>query len=189
MLKYSDLKKGENFIFKGQPYEVLDFQQVHRGRGLATVKIKIRNLISGEILEKTCHPSEEFEEADIEEVPIKFLYSHRGKFGFCQVNNPKNHFKLTENIIGEKSLFLKPGQILTGLKFQGKIINIKLPVKVELKIIDTPPSLKGERAQTKTKIAVLETGLKIEVPSFLKVGDVIQVNTETKEYVKRINKE
>jgi len=90
------------------------------------------------------------------------------------------------NIIGEGSKFLKPNQILTGIKFQEKIINIVLPIKVQLKVIEAPPGVKGERAQAGTKPVTLETGATINVPLFIETGDIIEVNTETGEYVRRV---
>jgi len=189
MLSYFDLRKGTKFILDGQPYEVLDFKQVGKAQDVVVARTKIRNLITGEVLEKTFHQSDTFEEAELEKVEVKFLYSHRGKFGFCEANNPRNRFELTEKQIGESAKFLKPQQILTGIKFEGKFINVVLPIKVQLKVIETPPGVKGDRAQAGTKVAVLETGAKVNVPLFVEVGDIIEVNTETGEYVRRIQEE
>jgi elongation factor P len=186
MLSYFDLRKGVKFILEGQPYEVLEFQQIYKAQDMVVAKTKIRNLINGKVLEKTFHQDDKFEEAELEKIEVKFLYVHRGKFGFCETQNPKARFELTKEQIGEGVKFLKPNQILTGIKFQGKIINIILPIKVQLKVIEAPPGVKGERAQPGTKQVTLETGAKINVPLFVEEGDTLEVNTETGEYVRRV---
>ncbi len=186
MLSYFDLRKGVNFILESQPYEVLDFQQIYKAQDVVVVRTKIRNLITGKVLEKTFHQSDTFAEAELEKIEVKFIYSHRGKYYFSESKNPKNRFDLTEEQIGSGAKFLKPNQVFTGIKFQEKIINILLPIKVQLKVIEAPPGLKGGRAQAGTKPVTLETGAIINAPLFIEVGDIIEINTETGEYVRRI---
>jgi elongation factor P len=186
MLSYFDLRKGTKFILEGQPYEVLEFQQIYKAQDMVVARTKIKNLINGKVLERTFHQDDKFEEAELEKIEVKFIFAHRGKFGFSEAQNPKIRFELTEEQIGEGSKFLKPNQILTGIKFQGKIINIILPIKVQLKVTEAPPGVKGERAQAGTKPVTLETGAKINVPLFVEQGDIVEVNTETGEYVRRI---
>lgn len=186
MLSYFDLRKDVKFILEGQPYEVLEFQQKYKAQDMAVARTKIRNLITGKVLEKTFRQSDTFEEAELEKIEVKFLYSRRERFGFCQAENPARRFELTKEQIGEGGKFLKPNQILTGLKFQEKIINVLLPIKVHLKVIEAPPGVKGERAQPGTKPVTLETGAKINVPLFVEAGDIIEVNTETGQYVRRL---
>ena len=198
MLNYFDLRKGTKFILDGQPYEVLEFQQMYKAQDMVVAKTKLRNLITGRVHEKNFHQGDTFEETELEKIEIKFLYSHsnrkfaisngasQGKFGFCETQNPRIRFELTEEQIGEGSKFLKSNQILTGIKFQEKIINIVLPIKVQLKVTEAPPGVKGERAQAGTKPVTLETEAKINVPLFIEEGDIIEVNTQTGEYVRRI---
>lgn len=195
MLSYFDLRKGVKFILEGQPYEVLDFQQIYKAQDAVVARTKIRNLISGKVLEKTFHQSDVFEEAELEKIEVSFLYSHRGKFIFSEAKNPKDRFELTEEQIGSISKFLKPKtkslkenseQSLFGIKFQEKIINIVLPIKIQLKVIEAPPRVKGERAQAGTKPVILETDATVNAPTFIKTGDVIEINTETEEYVRRV---
>jgi len=186
MLSYFDLRKGVKFVLEDQPYEVLEFQQIYKAQDVVVAKTKIRNLINGKVLKKTFHQSDTFEEAELEKIEIKFLFSHRGKYYFCEVKNPKNRFELTEEQVGSGAKFLKPNQILTGIKFQEKIINIVLPIKVQLKVIEAPPGVKGGRAEPGTKTITLETGAKINVPLFIEEGGLIEVNTATGEYVRRI---
>ncbi len=186
MLTYFDLRKGIKFILEGQPYEVLEFQQIYKAQDVVVARTKIRNLITGKVLEKTFHQADTFEEAELEKLEVKFLYCHRGKFGFSEVENPGKRFELEEKQIGQGGKFLKPNQILTGIKFGDKIINVVLPIKVQLRVIEAPPGLKGGRAEAGTKTVTLETGAKINVPLFVETGDIIEVNTETGNYVRRV---
>jgi len=186
MLSYFDLRKGIRFIFEGQPFEVLEFEQVSKAQDVVTARVKIKNLITGQILEKSFHQSQTFEEADIEEVDLKFIFSKRGKYHFAENENPRNRVEIDESKIGEGAKFLKPGLICRGLKFEGKIINISLPIKVKLKVISTQPPMKTGREKPGTKPAILETGATTKVPIFIKEGDIVEVNTETGEYCQRI---
>ncbi|MCX6759472.1 MAG: elongation factor P [Candidatus Nealsonbacteria bacterium] len=186
MLSHNDLKKGIRLILDDQPYEVLDSSFVFKGRGSSIVQTKIKNLITGNVISKTFHPGEEFEIAEIEKIKVKFLYFHRDKFFFSKENNSSARFELPKETIGESVIFLKPNEIIEGVQFQSKIINISLPIKVQLKVIEAPPGVKGDRAQGGTKTVKLETGDNINVPLFIKEGDIIEVNTEKGEYVRRV---
>jgi len=186
MLLHNDLKKGVNFILNGEPYEVLESSLVFKGRGSSVVQTKVKNLVSGSVLSKTFHPGDSFEEADIEKIKVKFLYPHRDKFFFSKENNPSFRFDLPKEIIGEGVKFLKPNQIVEGMQFKDKIINISLPIKVQLKVVEAPPGIKGDRAQGGTKAVSLETGAKINAPLFIKEGDIIEINTDKDEYVRRV---
>lgn len=186
MLSYFDLRKGVKFILEGQPYEVLEFQQMYKAQDAVVARTKIKNLISGKVLEKSFRQVEVFEEAELEKIEVKFLYFHRGKFGFSEAKDPAKRFELTEEQIGEGAKFLKSDQVLTGMKFQDKFINITLPIKVQLKVVEAPPGVKGERAQAGTKQATLESGAIVNVPLFVEPGDIVEVNTEIGEYVRRV---
>jgi elongation factor P len=186
MLDYSDLKKGVQIIIDGQPYEILETRLMKKARGQAILQTKIRNLITGSVLARNFQPGESFQEAEISKLEAKFIYSHRGKYFFCEKDNPSKRFNLEAEQIGDVARFLKPNQEVTALIFQDKIINISLPIKVQLKVIEAPPAVLGQRAQPGTKQVTLETGAKIAVPLFIEKGDIIEVNTETGEYVRRI---
>jgi elongation factor P len=186
MLSHNDLKKGIKFIINDQPYEVIESSFVFKGRGSSFCQTKVKNLITGNLISKTFHPGENFIEAEIERIKVKFLYSHREKYFFSEEKNPAIRFQLDKEIIGQNIMFLKPNEKIEGIKFQGKIINVSLPIKVKLKVIEAPPGVKGDRAQGGTKIVKLETNVEINVPLFIKQGDIIEVNTEKAEYSKRI---
>ncbi len=186
MLTHTELKKGETIIVDGQPYLILDaFPQRYAQRKLM-IQTKLRNLVSGGVISRTVHQGETFEEADLEKLEAKFIYQNRGKFIFCEAKNPSKRFELTKEQIGDSAGFLKSNEIIEGIIFDGKIITVSLPIKVQLKVVEAPPGVKGERAQSGTKIVKLESGAEINAPLFIGEGDVIEVNTETHEYVKRV---
>jgi len=186
MLSYFDLRKGVKFILEDQPYEILEFQQIYKAQDMVVARTKIRNLITGRVLEKTFRQSDTFEEAELEKVEVKFLFSHRGKFCFSEADDPSDRFELTEEQIGKGAKFLKPNQMLTGIKFQEKIINVVLPIKVQLKVVEAPPGIKGGRVQAGTKPVTLETGAIINAPLFIESGNIVEINTETGEYIRRV---
>jgi len=186
MLSFDGLKKGVKVIINNQPYEIIEANFLFKGRGSSVLQAKVKNLITGNILSQTFHPSDTFEEAEIKKLKAKFLYSHRGKFFFCEIDTPAKRFDLTEEQIGPQAQFLKLNQIVEGIIFEEKIINITLPIKIQLKVIEAPPGVKGGRAEPGTKTVTLETGAKINAPLFIKESDIIEINTETSEYVRRI---
>lgn len=186
MLGHTDLKKGTRFILNGIPHEVLENSFLFKGRGSSVVQIKARNLLTGAVVSRTIHAGEEFEEAEIEEFNAIFIYNHRDKYVFSKKENPRFRFELKREQLPSLE-FLKPNTEVRALRWKEKIISIKLSIKVQLKVVEAPPTIKGERAQSATKQVVLETGVRIPVPAFIKQGDIIEVNTETKEYVRRIS--
>jgi len=188
MLSFSEIKKGVKIIFDGEPYEVLEARHMKKARGQAVLQTKVKNLISGNLLSRNFSQSETFEEAELSRFEAKFLYYHRGQYFFSEKNDPSKRFNLSEEQIGETTQFLQPDQIVEGLVFKEKVINIALPIKVNLKVTAAPPGVKGERAQSGTKQVTLETGAKINVPLFINRGDIIEINTEKGEYVRRVEK-
>lgn len=186
MISHNELKKGAKFVIDSQPYEVLESFPVKMQQRRAVIQTKIKNLITGAVIEKNFHQGDMFEEADLEKIEIKFLYKHKEKYFFCEKKNPGKRFELAKEQINEQAKYLKPNELLEGLAFEGKIINISLPIKVQLKVVEAPPGVVGDRAQGGNKSVKLETGAEINVPLFIKEGDTIEINTETNEYVKRI---
>lgn len=186
MLSHTDLKRGALFILNGQPCEVLDFALNFKGRGSSTAQVKIKNLQTGAALSKTFHTGDNFEEAEIEKIKIKFLYQNKDDYFFCYEKNPSQRFSLSKEQIGEQTKFLKPNQILEGFLFDEKIINIELPIKISLKVAEAPPGVRGDRSEGGTKQAILETGATVAVPLFIEAGQTIEINTETGQYTRRM---
>ncbi len=185
MLSYSELEKGSRIIINKDPYEIIKAEPMFKGRGQSVLNTEVKNLRTGQVISKTFHPSDSFEEADIERIKAKFIYENRGEWFFHEKGTPSNRFSLKAEQIQDKKGFLSPNQVVEALFLKGKLINIVLPIKVDLKVKMAPPSLKGESA-TGSKMVTLETGLKINTPAFIKTGDIIEVNTETGEYSRRI---
>lgn len=188
MLNYNDLKPGTVFVLDGQPCEVLDYHFMRKQQRKPVAQTKIKNLISGKIISYTAHSNESFGEAEINYRKVKFLYGHRGKFVFSELDNPAQRIELDENQIEDIKKFLKPNNSVEAVEFEGKIINIILPIKMDFKVIEAPPGIKGDTAQGGVKAVKIETGAIINVPLFIEQGDIIRVNTQLGEYVERAEK-
>lgn len=186
MLTHTDLKRGARFILEGEPFEVMEANSMKKAQRRPVIQTKIKNLITGNVFERNFQQGEVFEEAELLRLEAKFLYSHRDRYFFCEAANPAKRFDLGPEQIGQQVKFLKQNQIAEALIFDEKIINISLPVKVQLKVVEAPPGVQGDRAQGGTKQVTLETGAQINVPLFVKEEDLIEVNTETEEYVRRV---
>ena len=188
MLSYTELKPGRVIIVDGQPYEVLDYSFSKMQRQKGVVQSKMKNLINGKILSKSIHSNENFEEAEVKKIEVKYLYNHRNEYWFSELDNASQRFSLTAEVVGEAGRFLKTNSEVAAIIFQDKVINIKPPIKVDLKVKSAPPSDKGDTATGGKKPVILETDVKVNVPLFVNTGDVIRVNTDSGEYVERVEK-
>jgi elongation factor P len=188
MLSYNELKIGTLFEFEGTPYEVLDYEFLRMQQRKPVAKTRIKNLLTGQVIERNFHQNEALKEIEIDKVNIIYLYSHRDEYWFCEKGNPKNRFKLPKEKIDGGIQFIKPNTEVLSMKLGEQILTVKLPVKVEIKIKETPPGERGNTAQGGTKTATLETGAEVAVPLFVNTGDIIRVNTETGDYVERVEK-
>jgi elongation factor P len=186
MLTHTDLRPGVQFIYEGQPWEVLTAEMMKMAQRRPVIQSKIKNLIDGRVQEKNFQQGDMFEEADLQKKDINFLYQTKGQYWFCEINDPSKRFFFTEEQIGTQAKFLKPNEVVTGILFEDKIITFKLPIKVALKVKESAPGVKGDRAQGGTKEAILESGVVIQVPLFVEEGDTIEINTETGTYVRRV---
>lgn len=185
MLSYTDLKKGIIFVYNGEPYEVLDSTFLRMQQRKAVVQTKIRNLANGKILDRTWQASDEFEEAEVERKPAVFIYFSKGEYWFHEEGDKSKRFSLKEDIVGKGGKFLKPNTTVMTKVWNGKIINVEIPIKITLEVKEAPPAIRGNTAQGGTKQVVLETGATVNTPLFVSAGDKIVVNTETGEYVER----
>lgn len=186
MLNHNDLKKGVLFIYNKQPYEVLEYSLSFKGRGSSVATTKIKNLITGNVISQNFKPSETFEEAEMESIKLVFIYSNRDKYIFSKLDDKSQRIELTSEQVGENADLLKENQQVNGIKFNGKIVNISLPIKISLKVTQAPPALRAGRSDAGTKQVTLETGVKINTPVFINEGDIIEINTQTREYVRRV---
>jgi len=186
MLTHNDLKKGVRIILDDQPCEILEANFMKKAQRRPVIQTKIRNLITGNVLERNFQQGEIFEEAEIKKFTAQFIYAHRHRFFFCHQDDSSKRFNLIAEQMGAAAKFLKQHQPVEVLTFKEKIIKVALPIKVQLKVTEAPPGAKGDRAQSGTKTVTLETGAKINTPLFITAGDIVEINTETEEYVKRI---
>ncbi len=185
MLNYNEITNGKIILFNGEPYEVLDSHVFRKQQRKPVNATKLKNLITGKVTENSFHVSEKAEEAEIEDRPLVYIYSSRGQWWFHKAGNPGERMTFPEEILGEKSKFLKEKMEVIGLYFNDRPIDIRLPIKVTYKVVEAPPSVRGNTAQGGNKLVKLETGAMITTPMFVEEGDTIEINTETGLYVSR----
>ncbi len=188
MLSYNELKIGTMFKFEGIPYEVLEYEFLRMQQRKPVAKTRIKNLFTGQVIERNFHQNEALESIEIDRQDTTFLYSHRDEYWFCKKGDPKNRFKLSPEKIGTAAKFLKANTDLVAVKLDDQILSIKTPIKIDLKVKETPPGERGNTAQGGTKTAILETGAEVAVPLFINTDDIVRVNTETGMYVERVEK-
>lgn len=188
MLDYSDIKEHKIIIHDEEPWEVLSSHVFRMQMRKPVNQTKLRNLISGRVIEVTFHQNDKVAEADIETRKIKYLYTNRGESWFCDPENPRDRFTLSETEMGDALKYIRPNEILDAKVFEGKIFGVKLPAKVDLKVTEAPPAVKGDTSGKASKIVTVETGATFAVPLFINEGDVIRINTETGEYTERVEK-
>jgi len=188
MLSYNELKKGMVIMLSGEPYEVLESSFSRMQQRKAVVQSKLKNLLSGKVVDRSWQASSEIEEADLEKKGLVFLYSHRDEFWFTEPDNPKIRFSLPHEKLAGISFYLKPQTPVAAYFLKGEPIRIEIPIKMDFRVIEAPPSIRGNTAQGGSKTAVIEGGTKISVPFFIEQGDTVRINTETGEYVERVEK-
>lgn len=188
MLLYNEILPKKYIELDGEPYEVLSSSFAKKSRQKPVNNTKLRNLITGRVTDKAFHQSDKVKQADISKKTIIYLYNNRGEYWFKDTDNPKNRFRLLDSIIGRSSQFMKENSEVEGLVFNENIISMKLPIKVDLIVSEAPPSIRGNTSQGGNKQVVLETGASISTPLFINEGDTIRANTETGEYVERVEK-
>ena len=188
MLEYNQILPKKVILFGGEPYEVLDAHVFRKQQRKPVNQTKLRHLITGKVTEQAFHVSEKVEEADLSTKAVKYLYENKGEKWFCAEDNPADRFMLSAETIGTGSNFMKPNMIVEALVFDERIIGVKIPIKMELKVTEAPPAVKGNTAQGGSKQITLETGATLNAPLFINEGDVVRINTETGEYVERVDK-
>ena len=180
-----DFRNGTTFEMDGNVYKIVEFQHVKPGKGSAFVRTKIKNIITGGVVEKTFNPSEKFQSAEIEKKDMQYLYEADGLYYFMD-NATYEQIPLDKDTIGDGLKFLKDNMNVKVLSYKGKIFSIELPISVELKVEYTEPGFSGNTATTSGKPAKLENGYEIQVPMFVNIGDVLRIDTRTGEYIERV---
>ncbi|MCA1765433.1 MAG: elongation factor P [Desulfobulbaceae bacterium] len=185
MLNASDLRKGLKILLDGDPYIITKFDFSKPGKGQSLYKCRLRNMINGNSTDRTFRSNDKFEKAPLEERGMQFLYSQGDEFHFMDTNTYEQLF-LTREQIAENVNYLIDNMEVTVLFFNETPIDITLPIFVELAVTQADPWVKGDTSGTDTKPVTLETGYVLQVPPFIEVGDKIQVDTRTGEYITRV---
>lgn len=188
MLEYNEIVERKYIILEGAPYEVLSSHVFRKQQRKPVNATKLKNMISGKVTEYSFHQSEKVQEAEIESKEIKYLYTTKGDYYFCDPNDPSKRFTVSGEVVGQQGRFLKPNSLITQLLFGEQTIGFKFPISVELKVTEAPPNIKGDSSTSGGKVVTLETGATITAPLFVNAGDVIRINTDTGEYRERVGK-
>ena len=184
MVSAGDFKNGLTFEMEGNVMQIIEFQHVKPGKGSAFVRAKIKNIITGTVLEKTFNPNEKFQLAYIERKIMQYSYSEGNLKYFLDVENYEM-VPIDSKLIGENVKFLKEDMEVKVLSYKEKIFGVELPNFVGLKVSQTDVGVKGNTVTNATKTAVLETGAEIRVPLFIETGEIIKIDTRTGEYIER----
>lgn len=187
-MKYqtTDIRNGLKIEIEGKPYIVVNFAHVNPGKGSAFVKAKIKNLITGQVLERTYKSGvDTLDVPDMEEKEMEYTYGDMDGYNFMDMTTFES-VHLSHDQVGDAKLYLQEGIRVNILYFNERPISIDLPNFVELKVKETDPGLKGDTAQGGTKKAILDTDLQVNVPLFIEEGEVLKVDTRTGEYVERV---
>ena len=180
-----DFRNGTTFEMEGNVFRVVEFQHVKPGKGSAFVRTKLKNVITGATLEKTFNPSDKFPGAEIEKKTMQYLYADGDLYYFMD-NETYEQMPLNKEQLGDALKFIKENMTVKILSFKGNVFAVEPPMFVELEVTETEPGVKGDTATNVTKPATVETGAQVNVPIFVNQGDVIQIDTRTGEYLKRI---
>ena len=184
MVNVNDIKNGMTIMFEGNIYVVLEFSHVKPGKGAAFVQAKLKNLRTGSIVEKRFNSGVKLERATIEKNSMHFLYANGDIYNFMNMETYEQ-IELTKDQLGDDALYLTEGLDVLVSFFQGELLGVILPEKVELKVVNTEPAVKGNTATNATKDAVLETGLTVRVPLFIEQDESIVVYTTDGKYASR----
>lgn len=184
MYSPTDLKKGTVIQLDGKPFKVIEYGQKVMGRGGSIVNVRLKNLIDGAVIPKTFKGADKIEPAEVSLQTVQYLYTDGENYFFMEPQSFEQ-FELNKEVVDEAASYLKEGDELSLQFFDGKVINVELPNNLYLEVTYTENVVKGDTTSSVLKDATLETGLTVKVPSFIKTGDVIKVDTRTGEYLER----
>ncbi|AAM24505.1 MAG: Elongation factor P [Caldanaerobacter subterraneus] len=185
MIAAGDFRKGVTIEVDGQIFTVVDFMHVKPGKGAAFVRTKLKNIMTGAVIERTFSPTEKFEEAQIERREMQYLYND-GEFYYFMDTETYEQIPLSYDKVEEAMKYIKENMIVTVKFYKGEAFSVEPPTFVELEVIDTEPGVRGDTVTGGSKPATVETGAVIQVPLFINVGDKIKIDTRTGEYIERV---
>lgn len=185
MISTAEFRNGSRLEFDGEPFYIVEFQHVKPGKGGAFVRTKLKSYTSGNVIDRTFRSGERFDEPDLDEREMQFLYAAGDSYTFMDT---KNFEQLTfeKKQLGENADLLKENMIAKILVYEHRPIAVELPNFIELKVVDAEPGVRGDTASGGTKPAVVETGAIIKVPLYMEVGETIRIDTRTRAYVERV---
>lgn len=184
MYSTTDFRKGLKIEIDSTPYEIIDFQHFKPGKGGAMVRTKLRNILNGRMLDNTFRSGEKVDRPNLESRDMQFLYHEGTDLVFMDMTNYEQ-LHMSDEAVGDKAYFLKDGQECRVLMYNEKPIDLDIPVSMVLEVVDTEPGAKGDTVSNVTKPAKLETGITIQVPIFVNIGDKVKVDTRSKDYLGR----
>lgn len=184
MVSAGDFKNGITIEYEDGVWQIIEFQHVKPGKGAAFVRTKLKNIISGGVVETSFRPTDRFENAIIDRKDMQYLYND-GDFYYFMDNETFEQVALTKDQIGDTLKFVKENEICKLCSYKGSVFSVEPPLFVELEITDTEPGFKGNTATGATKPAIVETGAQIAVPLFVNQGDRVRIDTRTGEYMSR----
>ena len=187
MVVAGDFKNGVTFELEGNVYQVIEFQHVKPGKGAAFVRTKMKNVITGAVIERSFSPTDKFDSAYIERKDMQYSYSDGDLYYFMDMET-FDTLPLNKEVLPDSFRFVKEEMTCKLLSFKGKVFSVEPPTFVDLEVTDTDPGFAGNTATNTLKPATLETGAEIKVPLFINVGEVIQIDTRTGEYLSRSKK-
>jgi len=185
MYSTSDFRKGLKIEIAGEPYVIVDFQHVKPGKGGAFVRTRLKSLATGNVIDQTFRSGDRVDKPDLEEREMQFLYETGGEYHLMDTQTFEQLF-LTADQMGESKDFLKENLVIKALFHNKRPLGIEVPMFVELKVVQSEPGVRGDTASGSTKPATLESGAVIQVPLFVEEGDMIRVDTRTREYITRV---
>lgn len=188
ILSYNEIVQKKVIEYNNEPYEVLSSHVFRMQQRKPVNQTKLRHLVSGKVTEISFHQNETVPEADISTMQAQYLYTNRGESWFAEEGNPKNRFSFSEDVVHEKIQWLKTNSSVSVLVYNEKPITLSIPVKVDLKVTEAPPAVKGDTATGGNKQVTLESGATVLTPLFINPGDILRINTDTGEYVERVEK-
>jgi elongation factor P len=193
MLDYNEIVPRKFIIHDDEPYEVLTSHVFRKQQRKPVNATKLRNLLSGRVVEVSFQATDKVDEADMKKTPVKFIYEQKGECWFHYDGKPADRFTLSADVIGNAKKWIRANDMYDAVVFtndddEEKIIGLSIPIKMDLKVKEAAPAVKGNTAQGATKTVVLENGTEINVPLFINEGDVVRINTETGDYVERAEK-
>ena len=185
MITAGDFRNGMTIEYDGNICQVVEFQHVKPGKGAAFVRTKLRNIISGGLVETSFRPTEKFPQARIDRKDMQYLYGDDDFYNFMDVETYEQ-IALTKESVGDALKFVKENEMCKICSYNGNVFAVEPPLFVELAITDTEPGFKGDTATGATKPAIVETGAKVMVPLFVEIGNIIKIDTRTGEYLSRV---